>query len=143
MWKFHHICGKNISLENNCTTAKQVDPTRTDGICFTNTPLVNGKVYEIQVDELGTKWDPPLMLGVTTHIPSFLTGIYWDVDLKESWILSGNSLYKNGERISSYSFNLDTVQVGDRLGLMKASDSTLHFYLNGIDLGKAFSNLPE
>ncbi|VDI56125.1 polyhomeotic-like protein 1 [Mytilus galloprovincialis] len=26
---------------------------------------------------------------------------------------------------------------------MKASDSTLHFYLNGIDHGKAFSNLPE
>ncbi|XP_076082378.1 sex comb on midleg-like protein 1 isoform X2 [Mytilus galloprovincialis] len=26
---------------------------------------------------------------------------------------------------------------------MKASDSTLHFHLNGIDHGKAFSNLPE
>ncbi|CAG2228769.1 unnamed protein product [Mytilus edulis] len=45
--------------------------------------------------------------------------------------------------IGSYSLNTNKVQVGDKLGIMKASDSTLHFYLNGIDHGKAFSNLPE
>ncbi|CAG2235012.1 NEURL4 [Mytilus edulis] len=50
---------------------------------------------------------------------------------------------QNGKRIGSYSLNPNTLQVGDKLGIMKASDSTLHFYLNGIDHGKAFSNLPE
>ncbi|XP_071142813.1 neuralized-like protein 4 isoform X3 [Mytilus edulis] len=145
MWKFHRICGKNISLENNCTTAKRLNPTKTlsDGICFTNTPLVNDKVYEIQVDELVTYWSETLDLGVTTNIPSDLTEIRWGKSLKESWILGCNSLYKNGEEIGSYSLNLDKLQVGDKLGIMKASDSTLHFYLNGIDHGKAFSNLPE
>ncbi|CAG2202811.1 unnamed protein product [Mytilus edulis] len=47
------------------------------------------------------------------------------------------------EGIGSYSLNLDKVQVGDKLGIMKASDSTLHFYLNGIDHGTAFTNLTE
>ncbi|XP_076082369.1 neuralized-like protein 4 isoform X3 [Mytilus galloprovincialis] len=145
MWKFHRICAANISLENNCTTAKRLNPTKTlsDGICFTNTPLVNDKVYEIQVDELVTYWSETLDLGVTTNIPSDLTEIRWGKSLKESWILGCNSLYKNGEEIGSYSLNLDKLQVGDKLGIMKASDSTLHFYLNGIDHGKAFSNLPE
>ncbi|XP_076082360.1 neuralized-like protein 4 isoform X2 [Mytilus galloprovincialis] len=145
MWKFHRICGENISLENNCTTAKRLNPTETidQGFCFTNTPLVNGKVYEIQVDELVTKWSSSLILGVTTNIPSDLTGIHWGVKLKESWMLHRSTLYKNEERIGAYSLNLYKVQVGDKLGIMKASDSTLHFHLNGIDHGKAFSNLPQ
>ncbi|VDI19486.1 Hypothetical predicted protein [Mytilus galloprovincialis] len=45
--------------------------------------------------------------------------------------------------IGSYSLNLNKRQVGDKLGIMKASDNTLHFHLNGIDHGEAFSNLPE
>ncbi|XP_076082365.1 neuralized-like protein 4 isoform X2 [Mytilus galloprovincialis] len=145
MWKFHRSCGNNISLENNCTTAKRLNPTETDGdgICFTNTPLVNGTVYEIQVDELVIKWITSLGLGVTTNIPSDLTEIEWGVDLKESWILLGTFLFKNGKSIGSYSINMYTVQVGDKLGIMKASDNTLHFHLNGIDHGTAFSNLPE
>ncbi|VDI79434.1 Hypothetical predicted protein [Mytilus galloprovincialis] len=135
MWKFHRICGKQISLENNCTTAKRLNPTETssDGICFTNTPLVNGKVYEIQVDELVQGWTYSLNLSVTTNIPPNLTEIRWAGKLKESWLLCGDYLYKNGKGISAYSLNSDTVQVGDKLGIMIASDSTLHFYLNGID----------
>ncbi|CAG2194086.1 unnamed protein product [Mytilus edulis] len=104
---------------------------------------MNGKVYEIQVDELVKEWGFSLSLGVTTNIPSDLTEIYCGVKLKESWILHGISLLKNGKEIGSYSLNACTAQVGDKLGIMKASDSTLHFYLNGIDHGKAFSNLPE
>ncbi|CAG2226770.1 unnamed protein product [Mytilus edulis] len=52
-------------------------------------------------------------------------------------------LYTKWRGIGTYSLNPYKVQVGDKLGIMKESDSTLHFYLNGIDHGKAFSNLPE
>ncbi|XP_063405702.1 neuralized-like protein 4 isoform X2 [Mytilus trossulus] len=65
------------------------------------------------------------------------------MDMENIRTLSGNSLFKNGKRMGSYSLNPDTVQVGDKLGIMKAPDSTLHFHLNGIDHGKAFSDLPK
>ncbi|XP_076082374.1 uncharacterized protein LOC143053460 isoform X5 [Mytilus galloprovincialis] len=72
MWKFHRVCGKNVSLENDCTTAKRLNPTDTSdhGICFTNTPLVNGELFEIQVEELVTRWGG-----------SFSTVVYGVVDV--------------------------------------------------------------
>lgn len=50
---------------------------------------------------------------------------------------------KNGGIFRPYSLKSDDLQVGDKLGMMKAPDSTLHFYLNGNDHGIGFSNLPE
>ncbi|XP_063406071.1 neuralized-like protein 4 [Mytilus trossulus] len=101
--------------------------------------------------EFDTSFEPALRfseafkasLGVTTNIPSDLTEIYSGLNLKERWILCFDKLSNNGQVIGTYSLNTDKVQVGDKLGIKKASDSTLHFYLNGIDHGKAFSNLPE
>lgn len=34
-------------------------------------------------------------------------------------------------------------KVGDKVGIMRKSDNTLHFFLNGADLGVAASNIPE
>lgn len=33
-------------------------------------------------------------------------------------------------------------QVGDRVGLMRKSDGTLHFFINGINVGKKINNVP-
>lgn len=55
----------------------------------------------------------------------------------------GNRLIKNQNRVDIYSYDLDDVREGDIIGIMKASDNTLHFYINGIDEGIAFSNLPQ
>lgn len=57
---------------------------------------------------------------------------------------SGPFLRKNGEQsVKLYPLNLFNVKVGDKLGIWKASDRTLHFHLNGNDQGIASSNLPE
>lgn len=65
MWKFHRVCGKNVSLENDCTTAKRLNPTDTSdhGVCFTNTTLVNEELFEIQVEELVTRWGGSFSTG--------------------------------------------------------------------------------
>ncbi|CAG2241610.1 NEURL4 [Mytilus edulis] len=145
MWMFDRLCGENISLDNNCTTAKRQHPIDTYGygICFTNTPLVICEVFEIQVDKIVTKWNSAVCLGVTTHKPHNLTKIGYGLLLKESWLLHGSSLWENGNDIGPYSLKINDVQVGDKLGMMIAPDSTHNFYLNGIDNGKAFCNLPE
>ncbi len=42
-----------------------------------------------------------------------------------------------------YSLNLDVVQVGMVIGIMRHSDGSLHYYLDGVDQGEACSQIPE
>lgn len=42
-----------------------------------------------------------------------------------------------------YSLNLDAVQVGMVVGMMRHIDGSLHFYLDGVDQGEACSSVPS
>lgn len=69
--------------------------------------------------------------------PSTMT----DIDY-ETWMLSGSSVMRNGVTImNNYPCDLDTLGVGTRIGMMRHSDGTLHYYVNGEDLGAACGNL--
>lgn len=51
---------------------------------------------------------------------------------------------KDGVTIKhGYTLNLDTVQVGMTLGMMRHSDGSLHYYLDGMDQGEACSHIPD
>lgn len=83
-----------------------------------------------------------------------------------TWMLSGSSVMKDGLTLKSgYPCDLDTLPIGSRigkfgyitlpvscqkiinksfcLGLMRQSDSTLHYYINGVDQGPACDNVPR
>lgn len=58
--------------------------------------------------------------------------------------MTGNGVMHNGTTIiDKYGQNLDQLQVGDRVGVMRNEDSMLHFYVNGADLGAAATGVPE
>ena len=44
---------------------------------------------------------------------------------------------------NGYPLDLDSVTVGYRIGMMRCSDGTLHYYLNGVDQGVACQDLPS
>ena len=70
--------------------------------------------------------------------PSTMTDIDYD-----TWMLSGSSVMRNGITImNNYTFDLDKLRVGTRVGMMRHSDGSLHYYVNGEDQGAACSNLP-
>ena len=55
---------------------------------------------------------------------------------------SGSAVMQDGTTIrNGYPLDLDTVSVGCRLGMMRCSDGTLHFYYNGRDQGVACSDI--
>lgn len=59
-------------------------------------------------------------------------------------MMTGNGVMHNGITvIEQYGQNLDRLQVGDRVGVVRKDDGTLHFWVNGIDQGPAASNVPE
>lgn len=59
-------------------------------------------------------------------------------------MMTGNGVMHNGSTvIELYGQNLDRLQVGDRVGVVRKDDGTLHFWVNGIDQGPAATNVPE
>lgn len=58
--------------------------------------------------------------------------------------MTGNGVMHNGTTIiEQYGQNLDRLQVGDRVGVVRRDDGTLHFFVNGIDQGAAAEKVPE
>lgn len=59
-------------------------------------------------------------------------------------MMTGNGIMHNGTTIKEkYGQNLDRLQVGDRVGVVRKDDGTLHFWVNGVDQGPAATNVPE
>ena len=51
--------------------------------------------------------------------------------------MQDGSTIRNG-----YPLDLDNVSQGCRIGMMRCSDGTLHYYYNGSDQGVACGNIP-
>ena len=61
-----------------------------------------------------------------------------------AWMVSGSSVLQNCTTImSGYSCDLDKLEEGSRLGVMRKSDGTLHFFVNGEDCGVAATSVPS
>ena len=43
---------------------------------------------------------------------------------------------------NGYALDLDTITVGTRIGMMRCSDGTLHFFRDGVDQGVACTDIP-
>lgn len=64
---------------------------------------------------------------------------FWSVDFA-----SGAAIMQDGSTIrNGYPLDLDAVTVGCRIGIMRCSDGTLHYFLNGADQGAACSDVPH
>lgn len=59
---------------------------------------------------------------INTHIFSWL--------IKGTWMMTGNGVMHNGITIvEQYGLSLDRLQAGDRVGVMRRDDGTLHFWV--------------
>lgn len=56
---------------------------------------------------------------------------------------SGSAIIQDGSTIrNGYSLDLDSLVVGSRIGMMRFTDGTLHFFKDGVDQGVACSDIP-
>ena len=57
---------------------------------------------------------------------------------------SGSAIMQDGSTVrNGYQLDLDVLSVGSRIGMMRASDGTLHYYLDGVDMGVACTDIPQ
>lgn len=61
-----------------------------------------------------------------------------------AWMVSGSSVLQNGSTsMNGYACDLDKLEEGSRLGIMRKSSGSLHFFVNGQDCGVAASSVPS
>ncbi|CAG9781935.1 unnamed protein product [Diatraea saccharalis] len=147
---FHRVHGRNAHLSRNRLTAYRgtVYSEFNDAVLFSSRPLRECDMFELRIDKMVDCWIGSLEIGVTAIRPDDLesnggvgavagtaTDLNWD-----TYILSGAAMMKDGECVrSGYPLDLDTLTVGSRVGLMWHADRSLHYYLDGMDMGKAWS----
>ncbi|XP_052746681.1 neuralized-like protein 4 isoform X2 [Bicyclus anynana] len=142
---FHRVHGRNARLSRTRLTASRsaVYSEFNDAVLFSSRPLRECDMFELRIDCMVDCWIGSLEIGVTAIRPDDLeanglagtaTDLNWD-----TYILSGAAMMKDGECVrSGYPLDLDTLTVGSRVGMMWHADRSLHYYLDGMDMGKAW-----
>merc|ERR1719419_669209 len=111
-----------------------------NGVVMTNRPIKDNEMFEIRIDCLVNKWSGSIEMGVTTHDPSEIDFPATMTNLRSGTIMmSGCGILTNGKgsRREYGSYNLDELNEGSRIGVMRKSCGTLHYFINGIDQGMA------
>ncbi|KZC09170.1 Neuralized-like protein 4 [Dufourea novaeangliae] len=144
---FHTCCGTHVEVINNGRTAHRpnVMDDFNNGVVLTSRPLKPNELFEVRLDKIVTKWAGSIEIGVTTHSPTELEFPFTMTNVRSgTWMMTENGVMHNGTAIIvQYGQNLDRLQVGDRVGVMRKDNATLHFYVNGADQGAAAMNVPE
>ncbi|EDV96611.1 neuralized-like protein 4 [Drosophila grimshawi] len=144
---FHHICGSHATVTQSGRTALR--PNAADdfnnGVVLTRRPLRPNELFQVRLERVVTKWAGSVEMGVTTHTADDLDFPFTMTNVRSgTWMMTGNGVMQNGVTvIEQYGQNLDRLQVGDRVGVVRKDDGTLHFWVNGIDQGPAATNVPE
>ena len=76
----------------------------------------------------------PKVLSLPNQLVDITTG---------TWVLCGGSVNHDDEIIKEeYGQDLDSLEEGDTVGVMRTSSGELHFYVNGVDQGVACTGIP-
>ena len=145
--EFHSRHGSLIFLSNQNHSARRRNPATefNNGLIFSKCALKGSEIYEVRIDRKISNWSGSLSIGVTTSNPGSLEIPSSASGLKNgSWIMSGVSILKDGASYKDeYGQDLDELNEGDRVGVQKQSDGTLHFFINGVDQGVAATAIPS
>lgn len=145
--QFHPRCGTHAAVIRSNRTAHRPNALEdfNNGVVLTNRPLKPNELFEVRLDKMVSKWAGSIEIGVTTYSPTELEYPATMTNIRSgTWMMTGKGVMQNGITvIDEYGMNLDTLQVGDRVGVMRNESGTLHFYVNSVDQGEASTNVPE
>ncbi|XP_054716329.1 neuralized-like protein 4 [Uloborus diversus] len=152
---FHPIHGKNISLDiigvfavrNNELIEENTYHNYNHGLVFSAKSIERDEFYEIQICTTTNKWIGALRFGVTTYEPKIQDELPISaVELEDcdTWLLFDTHVLKNRKLLRrNYAFDYRFLSIGDKVGVKIFNDNSLHFFLNGVDLGLADLNMPK
>ncbi|XP_013179010.1 PREDICTED: neuralized-like protein 4 [Papilio xuthus] len=142
--RFHRRCGDRVTLLHNNYTAVRNFVEFNHGLVLSDQPLKDDAMFEVCIDRKVNVWNGSLEIGVTTQNPEYMDLPATATKLRNTaWILSGSSVVRDGvTHLPSYGPELDTLQEGDCVGVMRTSRAELLFFINGRCLGVAAMDMP-
>ncbi|PFX18848.1 Neuralized-like protein 4 [Stylophora pistillata] len=145
-YKFSHNCGDNITMMHGGKKAKRIDALQifNHGVVMTVQPLKDDELFEVRLDSKVPKWFGTLDIGATTVSPE---GLEFPPSMDRfrqgvTFALCGDKILHNGKEMTKISKDLNDLTVGGRVGVMRKSDNSLHFFINGVNVGKQVKTLP-
>lgn len=144
---FHNICGSHACVTHSGRTALRPCASEdfNNGVVLTRRPLRPNELFQVRLECVVSKWAGSIEIGITTHSPTELQFPFTMTNVRSgTWMMTGNGVMHNGITVlEQYGQNLDRLQVGDRVGVVRKDDGTVHFWVNGVDQGPAATNVPE
>uniref|UniRef100_A0A672LNB3 Neuralized-like protein 4 n=1 Tax=Sinocyclocheilus grahami TaxID=75366 RepID=A0A672LNB3_SINGR len=143
--RLHSKHGKNVVLLGDGCQALRVDGYA-HGIVFSAKELKTDEVFEVKINKVDDKWSGSLHVGLTTLQPpdlpscplSGLSPSLTQLRSKVTWVLAGSEVRRNGVlQRQNYGCSLDRLTVGNRVGVKRCSDDTMHILIDGEDMGPA------
>ncbi|XP_072315152.1 neuralized-like protein 4 isoform X4 [Eucyclogobius newberryi] len=143
--RFHSKHGKNVVLLGEGWQAIRVGGY-SHGIVFSAKELKTDELFEVRIDVVDEQWSGSLHIGLTTLAPpdlpscplSGLSPSLPQLRTKVTWLLSGNEVRRNGAlQRQNYGCSLNRLTVGNRVGVKRCSDDTMHIFIDGEDMGPA------
>lgn len=144
---FHQVCGSNAQVTHSLRTCLRPNAAEdfNNGCVLTKRSLKPNEIFQVRLERIEKKWAGSIEIGVTTHNALDLEFPFTMTNVRSgTWMMTGNGVMQNGATtIEQYGQNLDRLQVGDRVGVVRRDDGTLHFFVNGVDQGAAATGIPE
>ncbi|XP_011485805.1 neuralized-like protein 4 isoform X1 [Oryzias latipes] len=143
--RLHSKHGKNVVLLGEGCQAVRVGGY-SHGIVFSGKELKADELFEVRIDEVDEQWCGSLHIGLTTLAPpelpscplSGLSPSLPQLRTKVTWLLYGSEVRRNGVlQRQNYCYSLDRLMVGNRVGVKRCNDDTMHIFINGEDMGPA------
>lgn len=147
MAEFHECHGSLVFLSNENRSARRRSSAAefNNGLIFSKRPLKDDEIFEVRLDRKIGNWSGSWAIGVTCGDPGCMEIPSSSAGLKNgSWIMSGMSVLRDGSSfLDDYGRDLDELKEGDRVGVQRTVTGSLHFFVNGADLGVAATNIPQ
>uniref|UniRef100_A0A669EEU0 Neuralized-like protein 4 n=1 Tax=Oreochromis niloticus TaxID=8128 RepID=A0A669EEU0_ORENI len=143
--RLHSKHGKNVVLLGEGCQAVRVGGYA-HGIVFSAKELKTDELFEVRIDEVDEQWCGSLHIGLTTLAPlelpscplSGLSPSLPQLRTKVTWLLCGSEVRRNGVlQRQNYGCSLDRLMVGNRVGVKRCNDDTMHIFIDGEDMGPA------
>uniref|UniRef100_A0A674CRD5 Neuralized-like protein 4 n=1 Tax=Salmo trutta TaxID=8032 RepID=A0A674CRD5_SALTR len=143
--RLHSKHGKNVVLLGEGCQAVRVGGYA-HGIVFSAKELKTDELFEVKIDEVDNQWSGSLHMGLTSLAPpelpscpmSGLSPSLTQLRAKVTWLLAGSEVRRNGVlQRQNYGASLDRLMVGNRVGVKRCSDDTMHILIDGEDMGTA------
>ncbi|XP_029862622.1 LOW QUALITY PROTEIN: neuralized-like protein 4 [Aquila chrysaetos chrysaetos] len=148
--RFHGRCGQNVALG-----AEGLGAARVAGYChglvFSRSHLRPGELFEVRIEALDERWAGSVRLGLTALPPGqgppgppALPATLLDLPAPPTWVVAGAEVRRNGTLTRhNYGVSLDRLAVGNRLGVRRGPDDTMHILVDGEDMGPAATGVAK